>query len=67
MVERGMQDIVAPDDWVAAEYARVRRLYCQLGIPERTEIEYFDGEHRINGQGTFSFLHKHLRWPEPKI
>ncbi|MBL9171160.1 MAG: dienelactone hydrolase family protein [Verrucomicrobiales bacterium] len=65
MVERGHRDAVAPDEWVAHEYARVRRLYAQLGIPERTEIEYFDGPHTIHGVGTFRFLHHHLKWPEP--
>ena len=65
MVERGHDDGVAPDEWVAAEYAKVRRLYTRLGIPERTEIEFFQGGHWINGQGTFDFLHRHLDWPIP--
>ncbi len=66
MVERGHHDGVAPDEWVAHEYARVRRFYAKLGIPERTEIEFFNGPHTINGKGTFEFLHRHLNWPEPK-
>ena len=37
-----------------------------MGRADRTEIEYFRGGHSINGQGTFAFLHKHLRWPVPK-
>jgi cephalosporin-C deacetylase-like acetyl esterase len=65
MVERGHHDGVAPDEWVAAEFARVRRFYTRLGIPERAEIEYFNGPHTIHGQGTFRFLHRHLNWPEP--
>jgi dienelactone hydrolase len=65
MVERGHADGVAPDEWVAAEYARVRRRYVQLGIGKRTRIEFFTGPHTIHGQGTFAFLHKHLRWPRP--
>jgi dienelactone hydrolase len=66
MVERGHHDGVAPDEWVAHEYARVRRFYAKLGIPERTEIEFFNGPHTINGAGTYRFLHQHLNWPEPK-
>lgn len=66
MVERGHGDSVAPDEWVAAEFARVRRRYVQLGIADRTEIEFFDGGHEIHGQGTYRFLHRHLRWPEPQ-
>jgi hypothetical protein len=67
MVERGHHDGVAPDEWVASEYAKVRRLYVALGIPERTTIEFFNGGHVINGVGTFAFLHHHLRWPQPRI
>ncbi len=66
MVERGHRDGVAPDEWVAYEYAKIRRLYGFLGIPERTEIEFFNGPHKINGVGTYKFLHRHLDWPEPK-
>jgi hypothetical protein len=65
MVERGHLDLVGRDQWVAHEYAKVRFLYAQLGLADRTEIEYFQGGHSINGQGTFAFLHKHLRWPAP--
>jgi len=65
MVERGHRDGVAPDEWVAYEYAKVRRRYADLKLPERTEIEFFDGPHEIHGVGTFRFLHRHLRWPEP--
>jgi hypothetical protein len=60
MVERGHYDNVAPDEWVAYEYARVRRLYNALGLPEKTAIEFFDGGHEINGLGTFEFLDRHL-------
>jgi len=66
MVERGHHDGVAPDERVAYEYAKVRRLYAALKIPDRTEIEFFDGPHKIHGVGTFEFLHQHLRWPKPK-
>ncbi len=66
MVERGHFDGVAPDEKVAYEYAKVRRLYAELKIPDRTEIEFFLGPHTIHGVGTFEFLHKHLRWPKPQ-
>jgi hypothetical protein len=56
---------VGRDQWVAHEYAKVRFLYAQLGMADRTAIEFFQGAHSINGQGTVDFLHKHLRWPLP--
>lgn len=67
MVERGHRDGVGLDPFVAYEYAKVQLLYADLKIPERTEIEYFDGPHEIHAVGTFKFLHKHLNWPEPAV
>lgn len=62
MVERGHDDGVAVDEWVAWEYAKVRRHYAKLGLADQTEIEFFNGPHTINGQGTYDFLHRHLQW-----
>jgi dienelactone hydrolase len=62
MVERGHHDGVAPDEWVAYEYAKTRRRYDLLGIGNLTEMEVFNGPHTINGIGTFEFLQRHLNW-----
>ncbi len=64
MVERGHDDGVGIDEMVAYEFAKVRRMYVKLGLPESTEIEFFNGRHEIRGVGTFAFLHRHLRWPK---
>ena len=42
------------------------RHYDELSLGDKPEIEFFNGPHTINGQGTFDFLHRHLNWPEPK-
>lgn len=60
MVERGHDDTVGTDEMVAYEYARVRQFYDRLGIADRTQIEFFNGPHTINGVGTFEFLQRHL-------
>jgi len=60
MVERGHRDGVGWDEWVAFEYAKVFRFYSQMGLKDRTTIEYFDGPHEIHGVGTYEFLKKHL-------
>ena len=65
MVERGHDDGVAPDEWVAWEFAKVKRHYDKLGIGDRAELEVFNGPHSINGVGTYDFLHRHLDWPAP--
>jgi hypothetical protein len=60
MVERGHDDNVSCDEWVAYEYARTRRHYSRLGLASRTEIEFFNGPHTIHGVGTFQFLDRFL-------
>ncbi len=64
MVERGHDDGVGIDPMVSWEFAKVREVFARLGIPERTEIEYFLGGHEIRAKGTFEFLKKHLKYPE---
>lgn len=64
MVERGHDDPVGVDEWVAFEYARVREFYDKMGIGDRTEIEFFNGPHEVHRKGTFRFLKQHLHWPE---
>ncbi|MBZ5856429.1 alpha/beta hydrolase family protein [Flavihumibacter profundi] len=61
MVERGHDDGVSIDEWVDFEYAKVRRHYAELGIPENTAIEHFKGPHTIHGVGSFEFLDRHLK------
>ena len=63
MVERGHDDLVQPDEWVAYEYAKVRYVYDQFNLEDKTSIEFFNGGHSMRTDGPFRFLHKHLRWP----
>ena len=63
MVERGHDDLVQQTEWVSYEYGKVKYLYDQFGLGDRTAIEYFNGGHSMRGEGTFEFLHKHLHWP----
>lgn len=63
MVERGHHDGVAPDEWVAYEFAKTFFHYDTMGLGDRAELEFFDGPHTIHGVGTFAFLRKHLDFP----
>ncbi len=65
MVERGHFDGVSIDERVAYEFAKIRRHYDILGLPERRQIEFFTGPHTIHGVGTFQFLYHFLNWCEP--
>jgi dienelactone hydrolase len=64
MVERGHDDGVGIDEWISWEYAKVRRFYDKMGLPDRTTIEFFNGPHTIHGEGTFQFLRQHLKHPK---
>jgi hypothetical protein len=62
MVERGHNDGVGIDEWVAYEFAKVNRHYNLLGLDGKCRIEYFNGPHMIHGVGTFEFLDRHLMY-----
>jgi hypothetical protein len=63
LVERGHRDAVGIDEWVLAEYARVRRFYDEMGIGERTALALFNGPHRVDGAEAVRFLR---RWVAEK-
>jgi len=64
LVERGHDDGVAPDEWVAYEFAHTRRHYTKLGHGDAARIVFFDGLHEIHGVESFAFLREHLSFPE---
>ncbi len=66
MVERGHRDLVGRDEWVAHEYAKVSWLCAQVGLAEKTEIQFFQGGHSMKADASFDFLHRHLQWPAVK-
>jgi hypothetical protein len=51
-----------------AEFARVKMLYTNLGIPERAQLTYYpawESSKPYLERETFDFLHKYLKWPKP--
>ena len=60
MVERGHDDGVGIDEWVAWEFAKVRRHYDKLGLPDRTEIEFFRRSPHHPWRGDLSIPRHHL-------
>lgn len=63
LVERGHRDAVGTDEWVLAEFARVRRFYDEMGIGERAAITFFNGPHRIDGREALRFFRRWLTVP----
>ncbi|MFZ5927143.1 MAG: alpha/beta hydrolase family protein [Acidobacteriota bacterium] len=63
LVERGHRDPVGIDEWVLAEYARVKRFYDEMGIGNRAGIALFNGPHRVDGEEVLRFFRKWLTEP----
>ena len=63
MIERGHDDPVSLDQFVAFEYAKVREFYDRMNETDNTEADFFNGPHTIHGVETFKFLRRHLDWP----
>jgi dienelactone hydrolase len=65
MVERfHHHDLFA--DKTCAEFAKVRLLYENMGVADRTAMTYYGSYQNktpYSDRETFDFLHKHLRWP----
>ncbi len=63
MVEHGRQDGIALPEWVEYEYSKVREYYESKGKGDLTELDLHEGGHIINGDKSYPFLKKHLKWP----
>ncbi|BDC49567.1 hypothetical protein F183_A18830 [Bryobacterales bacterium F-183] len=61
LVERGHRDGVGVDEWVAYEFAKVKRYYDEQGWGDRTGLALFNGPHRIDGAEAIPFLDKWLQ------
>lgn len=60
LVERGHRDTVGADEWVAYEFAKVKRYYDENNWGPRTGLALFNGPHRIDGAEAIPFLEKWL-------
>lgn len=60
LVERGHRDTVGADEWVAYEFAKVKRYYDENGWGTRTGLALFNGPHRIDGEESIPFLERWL-------
>jgi hypothetical protein len=60
MIERGHEDTVSLDQWVAFEYAKVQAFYSKMNLSDKTEADFFNGPHTIHGVKTFQFLRHQL-------
>jgi dienelactone hydrolase len=64
MAENRIYDAVAPVPWVEEEFAKVKDAFAQAGAEPNAELDLFNGGHRVWGERSFLFLHKHLQPPK---
>ncbi|RLE77438.1 MAG: acetylxylan esterase [Thermoprotei archaeon] len=60
LVEHGTRDKIFPVEATRRAVERVRRAYELLGVPERLEVDIFEGGHEISGRRAYDFLVKWL-------
>jgi dienelactone hydrolase len=60
LFENGTKERVIPFDGAKKEYRRVKRLYEVLGIPERVEMDVFEGDHQFSGRLAFDWVKRWL-------
>jgi len=58
--ESGSRDEIFPVAGVEEAARSVARMYQFLGVPERFDVDYFEGDHEISGRKAYDFLEKYL-------
>jgi len=59
-IEHGTKDKIFPIEATKYAFEKIKRVYELLGVPERLEADFFEGEHEICGRKSYDFLVKWL-------
>lgn len=60
LIEAGTEDPIFPVDAVRAASEQVARVYSLLGVPDRFDVDIFEGGHRFGGHKVFDWFSKWL-------
>jgi dienelactone hydrolase len=60
LVESGTKDNIFPVRATEFAISKVRKVYELLGIPEKFEVDIFEGRHQISGRKAYDFLKREL-------
>jgi hypothetical protein len=60
LVEAGTRDDIFPVAAVRKAMKTIRRAYAAYGVPEKLDVDYFDGEHQFSGRKTWDFFREQL-------
>lgn len=60
LIENGKWDPLYTLEIVQREYRKVEKVYQLLGVPEKVDIDLFDGAHMFSGKKAFNWIEKWL-------
>lgn len=66
LIEAGTRDPIFPLRGVEKAYRKLRQVYGLLGVPDRLDIDIFEGEHEISGRKAYRWLKRWLTVDNPK-
>lgn len=61
LIESGTKDNIFPIKGTEFAISKVKRVYELLGVPEKFEVDIFEGRHQISGRIAFDFLKRELQ------
>jgi len=60
LVESGTKDSIFPVRATEFAISKVRKVYELLGVPEKLDVDIFEGRHQISGRKAYDFLKREL-------
>lgn len=60
LIESGTKDNIFPIKATEFSVSKVRKVYELLGVPEKLEVDIFEGRHQISGRKAYDFLKREL-------
>jgi len=60
LIENGKWDPLYTLEVVQREYSKVEKVYQLLGVPQKVDIDLFDGAHMFSGKKAFDWIEKWL-------
>lgn len=61
LVESGTKDNIFPIKATEFAISKVRKVYELLGVPEKLDVDIFEGRHQISGRKAYDFLKRELK------
>ncbi|MBC7319571.1 acetylxylan esterase [bacterium] len=61
LVESGTKDNIFPIKATEFAISKVKRVYELLGVPEKLDVDIFEGRHQISGRKAYEFLKRELK------